>query len=101
MYERIQLQQRLPLTNEAFGKPLVPFFEPMSVRLNDGNWSLAEDYSFCERARRCGYEDPGGNDHPPAPHRQYAYTWGDAGLDPPRYATFHYHLGGDGGTKDG
>jgi len=31
----------------------------------------------------------------------YAYTWEDAGLDPPRYATFHYHLGGEGGNKDG
>jgi hypothetical protein len=100
-YEQIQLQQRLPVTNEAFGKPLVPFFEPMTVRLNDGNWSLAEDYSFCERARRCGYEILADTTIRLHHIGNYAYTWEDAGLDPPRYATFHYHLGGEGGNKDG
>jgi hypothetical protein len=55
LFEKIQDQLQLPVCNEKFGKPLFPYFLPMIVEDSPGKWYLAEDYAFCERARRCGF----------------------------------------------
>lgn len=88
VYERMQHQLKLPVCNERFGKPMIPFFEPQIIPHDDGHWYLAEDFSFCHRARQCGFRvfaDPSirlwhvGN---------YRYGWEDAGVKQPRHEQF-------------
>jgi hypothetical protein len=55
VYEKIQAVERLPVCNEQFGERMVPFFQPMVVASAGGHRYLAEDYAFCERARRAGF----------------------------------------------
>jgi hypothetical protein len=54
-YDTIREKLELPICNERFGRPTIPFFLPMVLDDRErGNWYLAEDYAFCERARRAG-----------------------------------------------
>src|SRR5690242_2909559 len=56
VYEAVQRELRLPVCNQRFkGLPLTPYFAPLIVGEGEQAWYLAEDYSFCERARRCGF----------------------------------------------
>lgn len=56
VYEAIQIKLGLPVCNERFSRPLIPFFAPMVIPTDPGYWYLAEDYAFCHRARQCGYK---------------------------------------------
>lgn len=55
VYESMHQQLQLPVCNERFARPLIPFFAPMQIPTNPGYWYLAEDYAFCHRARQCGF----------------------------------------------
>ena len=48
VYLTVQHRLGLPLTNERFGSPMIPFFQPLLHPIEDGTWYLAEDYAFCE-----------------------------------------------------
>lgn len=81
VYSVIQQQLALPVCNDRFNRPTVPFFEPMIRVIEDGHWYLAEDFSFCERARQCGFDI-----HADTTIRlwhigNYPYGWEDAGLE--------------------
>lgn len=96
VYLTIQRQFGLPTTNERFGRPLVPFFHPLTRPHDEGAWYLGEDYSFCHRARDCGYKI-----HADTTIRlwhigTYRYGWEDAGRDRPRSDPFRLHFD-DGG----
>ena len=54
VYAAIHQRLGLPVCNQRFGLPLVPFFEPLTIEEPPGRWSLSEDYAFCDRARRAG-----------------------------------------------
>lgn len=92
VYSQIQRQSELPVCNERFGRPTIPFFQPLIQPSDDGWWSLAEDYSFCARARQCGYRILADTMIRLWHVGQYAYGWEDAGIDRERFGTFTYHL---------
>ena len=88
LYEAIA--KDLPVCNQRFGKPIVPYFLPMIIEDELGPWYLGEDYAFCERARRLGV--PVLVDTRPRLYHagRYAYGWEDAGADRPSYKSYRY-----------
>jgi hypothetical protein len=55
VYERLQCELPLPLCDEASKNPSVPFFQPLVNDELGGPAYLPDDWSFCQRARQCGY----------------------------------------------
>ena len=53
---------------------------------------MSEDYSFCERARQCGYRIWADTTIRLQHLRQYAYSWEDAGSALARYDTYFFDL---------
>jgi hypothetical protein len=92
VYLKMQHRLALPLANERFGSPMVPFFYPMLHPIEDGTWYLAEDYAFCERARQCGYRIVADTTIRLWHLGSYGYSWEDSGLERERNATFTLHL---------
>jgi hypothetical protein len=113
VYETIQQQLNLPVRNAHFGRPLVPYFQPLVVEARGQEseirgqrespqsairnpqsaispWYLAEDFSFCHRARQCGYKIMADTRIRLRHFGTYAYMWEDAGSDLPRYGTYHF-----------
>lgn len=92
VFDRIREQERLPVCNEIYGERLLPFFQPMIVPDTVGQSYLAEDFAFCERARRAGFTI-----HADTRIRlwhlgTYRYGWEDAGRDVERFGDFAFHL---------
>lgn len=100
VYETIQQQLALPVCNEHFGSPMVPFFQPMVRQHADGHWYLAEDYSFSERARQCGVRILADTTIRLWHIGSYAYSWEEAGSDPKRFGTFTLNLWSQGRAED-
>jgi hypothetical protein len=92
VYDTIQRQLDLPTCNAGFGSPMVPYFQPMIVDTEKGPWYIAEDYAFCERARRCGYSILVDTRIRLWHVGAYRYSWEDAGIDRTRYADFTLNL---------
>jgi hypothetical protein len=92
VFEAVQSGSGLPVCNQRFGSPLVPFFEPMSVPEAGGRWSLSEDYSFCERARRAGFRVMADTTIRLWHVGSYRYGWEDAGSTKERFAAYQFHL---------
>jgi hypothetical protein len=92
VYLAVQLQERLPVCNERFGRPMVPYFEPTSAPDGDGCWYLAEDFAFCARARRCGYKILVDTTLRLWHVGTYRYGWEDAGTARPKFASFTLNL---------
>jgi len=88
VYLKIQHRLALPLTNERFGSPMVPFFLPIPHPSEDGHWYLAEDFAFRERARQCVYQIVADSSLRLWHIGTYRYGWEDSGLDRERNATF-------------
>jgi hypothetical protein len=97
VYQTLQEKLKLPVCNERFGRPMVPFFQPMACESEGGHWYLAEDYAFCERARRCGLKIMADTTIRLWHYGTYGYAWEDAGVDRPRHATFTLNFGGKAG----
>ena len=97
VYEMIQRELHLPLCNERFGgRPMVPYFQPMSHpdspgSETTGHWYLAEDFAFCERARQAGFKIFADTRVRLMHYGNYGYSWEDAGMELQRYRTFHFH----------
>jgi hypothetical protein len=92
-YERIREHEKLPTCNARFGFGFAPYFLPMVIPDGeDDNWYLAEDYAFCERARRSGI--PVMADTRIRLHHvgKVSYTWEDAGSERPRYASYTFNV---------
>jgi hypothetical protein len=92
VYLDIQTRLALPVCNQRFGRPTIPFFQPMVVPDGGGHWYLPEDYAFCERARQCGYKIMADTTIRLWHHGSYAYSWEDAGKDKERYETFYFNV---------
>lgn len=99
VYERIQRQLTLPMCNERFGAPMIPFFQPMLHNREDGHWYLAEDYAFCERARQCGFKIVADTTIRLWHIGSFAFGWEDAGMERQRNATFTLNFPDQGGKK--
>ncbi len=88
VYLTIQARLGLPVCNERFGKPMIPFFEPMVRTIEDGHWSLGEDYAFSERARRAGFRVIADTSLRLWHVGAFRFGWEDAGTDRDRFGTF-------------
>jgi hypothetical protein len=94
----LTMQERLclPLCNDRFGQAMIPFFQPLIRRIEDGYWYLAEDYAFCQRARACGFSIVADTTIRLSHIGTYKYSWEDAGMDRPRFGTFTLNFDSDG-----
>lgn len=88
VYLKIQHKLSLPLANERFGSPMIPFFYPMLHPTEGGYWYLAEDYAFSERARQCGYKIVADTTIRLWHVGTYTFGWEDAGIERERTASF-------------
>lgn len=98
VYLTMQRKLQLPVCNERFGHPMFPFFLPMVRPIEDGYWYLAEDYSFCQRARECGYQIFADTSIRLWHIGTYRYGWEDAGLERQRFGAFTLNFGAAPGT---
>jgi hypothetical protein len=100
-YREIGSRLRLPLCNQHWGRPMVPYFQPIVKAHGDGHWYLAEDYAFCERARCCGLKVLADTRIRLSHYGTYGYSWEEGGIAPKRFSNFHYDLcGGEAATPE-
>jgi hypothetical protein len=116
VYDAIARHWKLPVCNEEFGKPIVPYFMPMTVeeeapsppfdKLTAGSPSpekgegegarrhayLAEDFAFSHRARGAGFRIFADTSIRLGHIGRYTYAWEDAGISMNRYSTFHFKV---------
>lgn len=92
VYLQMELQLKLPRCNQRFGEEVVPYFLPLVVEGVDGPWYLSESFSFCERARQCGYKVWADTSIRLGHIGSYAYSWEDAGSETVRYGTYRFRL---------
>jgi hypothetical protein len=88
VYQRLQDQLKLPVCNERFGRPTIPFFAPMLYGIDEGTWYLAEDYAFSQRVRDCGFKILADTRIRLWHVGSYHYGWEDAGMETPRFDVF-------------
>jgi len=88
VYSTMQLKLDLPVCNERYERPMIPFFEPLVRTVDDGHWYLAEDFSFCERAARSGFRVHADTSIRLWHIGAYRYGWEDVGLEQVRHASF-------------
>jgi hypothetical protein len=91
-YEAVQQQQSLPLCDAGTNRLLVPYFMPLLQPGPEGPWYLAEDYAFCERARRSGLSvlaDPGIRLWHIGTTRR---SWEEIGGSQARYDRYTFHV---------
>jgi hypothetical protein len=93
VYLTVQHRLGLPVSNERFGAPMIPFFQPLLHPIEDGTWYLAEDYAFCERARQCGFKIVADTTIRLWHVGHYTYGWEDSGLKCKRTGSFTLYLG--------
>jgi hypothetical protein len=92
LYETMQRQLRLPVCNLRFRSPLVPYFAPLVAGEGEAAWYLSEDYSFCERARQCGFRIVADTTIRLWHVGSYRFSWEDAGNDVQRFSDYTFHL---------
>ncbi len=92
VYEKMAVQENLPVCNEKFGKPVVPYFLPMIVPDGDAQWYLGEDFAFSERAHRSGITIHADTRIRLGHTGRYDYSWEDAGSDRDRYSTYEFSI---------
>ncbi len=96
VYETMQRELKLPLCNQRFkGLPLAPYFAPEIVGEGEQAWYLAEDYSFCERARHRGFRIMADTTIRLWHVGSYHYGWEDAGRDVERFRDYTFHITDD------
>jgi hypothetical protein len=93
VYRKVQDECRLPVCNERFGQPMIPFFQPLLRPVDGGHWYLAEDYAFCHRARESGFRIFADTSIRLWHIGGYRYGWEDAGIEPRRFNAFTLNLG--------
>ncbi|MFN0196481.1 MAG: hypothetical protein ACKVT0_07030 [Planctomycetaceae bacterium] len=92
VYETVRQRCDLPVCNQMFEKPIVPYFLPLLQPTDKGPWYLGEDYAFCQRARNCGFRIFADTTIRLWHVGSYRYGWEDAGLELERYANFSFRF---------
>jgi hypothetical protein len=92
VYETIAKHQALPVCNSRFGRPLVPYFQPLVIPDSGGHWYLSEDFAFSERARRSGFSVMADTRIRLNHVGRWGYSWEDAGSNRPRYAAYNFSV---------
>jgi hypothetical protein len=93
VYETMREQLRLPVCTESDDSELVPYF--LSLIVEDGNGGhsyLSEDFSFCHRARQCGFPIVADTRIRLGHIGSYVFSWEDAGQELSRVASFDLEL---------
>jgi hypothetical protein len=106
-YETIRDKLQLPLCNTRFGRGIWPFFQPtaipeLAVRVQPGPQDasirttthryLTEDFAFCHGARAAGLKIMADTTIRLWRTGPYGYGWEEAGSDPDRFDTYHFHV---------
>lgn len=94
VYQSIHERLGLPLCNQGFGRPLVPYFLPLIVPHEGSHWYLGEDYAFCARAKQVGYKIMADTQIRLRHIGRYGFSWEDAGGELPRYPRYAFHVAG-------
>jgi hypothetical protein len=84
---------RLPAAAGETSNVQQPVTSPSSLPAEGTYWYLGEDYSFCERARQCGYKIMADTSIRLWHIGSYAYGWEDAGEERIRHDSFLFLLG--------
>jgi hypothetical protein len=92
VYLSLQIRLGLPVCNERFDAPVIPFFQPMLHPIEDGHWYLAEDYSFSQRVRSIGYNVVADTTIRLWHLGGYRYGWEDAGNERERTESYTLHF---------
>jgi hypothetical protein len=92
LYETMQEKLGLPVCNQQFQSPLVPYFTPLIAGEGEQAWCLGEDYSFCERARRAGFRIMADTTIRLWHAGTYLYGWEDAGREVERYTDYAFEV---------
>ena len=92
VYETMREQLELPVCNEGFGRPIVPYFLPLIASRGGHPWYLGEDFAFCERARKSGHVIMADTTIRLRHIGRYGYGWEDAGAVGVRYGTYTFHV---------
>ncbi len=71
---------------------MVPYFAPLIAGQGEQARYLSEDYSFCERARRCGFRIMADTTIRLWHIGPYPYGWEDAGRDIERFGDYTFHV---------
>ncbi|WP_433785229.1 hypothetical protein ACQPX6_02640 [Actinomycetospora sp. CA-101289] len=95
VYEGIARHEELPVCNQRFRVPVVPYFLPLIIPDGDGSWYLGEDFAFCERARRSGFPILADTRIKLGHVGTYRYYWEDAGSTRERYSDYEYSVWAD------
>jgi len=92
VYETMRRQLCLPLCNQRFQERMEPYFAPMVAGEGEEAWYLGEDYSFCERARRCGFHVMADTSIRLWHVGSYSFGWEDAGREIQRFTDYTFHV---------
>jgi protein-L-isoaspartate O-methyltransferase len=92
LYEIMQQKLGLAACNQRFQMPLVPYFTPLIAGEGEQAWLLSDDYSFCERARRCGFRIMADTTIRLWHAGRYRYGWEDAGRDVERFTDYSFNV---------
>jgi hypothetical protein len=95
VYDGIARHEQLPVCNQRFSTPVVPYFLPLLVPDEAGTWYLGEDFAFCERARRSGFSILADTRIKLGHVGAYRYYWEDAGATRERYADYEFTVWAD------
>ena len=95
VYEKIKETSGLPDCNQRFGPPVTPWFFPELAPDGAGWWYLAEDYAFCNRARKCGYQVMADTTIRLTHVGRHPFTWEEFMARQSRYATLELKLEGN------
>ena len=108
-YEAIRDKLKLPLCNTRFGRGCWPFFQPCWIEEEGAgdrgqetasgeavhrvrHRYLTDDFAFCERARQVGLKIMADTTVRLWRVGSYGFGWEDAGRDPERFDTYHFHV---------
>ncbi len=78
VFEDVRVKEGLPTCGVKTPKPFVPWFMPFVIENEGDAWYLAEDYAFCERARRAGHPVLADTRIRLQHIGRYGYSWEDA-----------------------
>jgi hypothetical protein len=93
VYERIGRTFALPhCMAVAGGRPFVPYFLPLLCAHGEREWYLREGDAFCYRARETGVPVVVDTTIRLTRVGEAAQSWEEAGIAPPRFATFRYRF---------
>src|SRR5271166_3214675 len=95
VFLEVQRQQQLPTCFWRGASPTIPFFLPMVIPSGGGHLYLGEDFAFCERARRCGFQIFAGTSIRLQHIDIYGYSWEDVEGGLPRYRSYQLRMPGD------